>query len=783
MGGTDGFRTGAAAAGGGPGRPGGPVPPAADSLTGGTGATGDDGRDGTGGSARPFGAWRGRGAGRRTPGSGTAGDAGTSGAPDAGLAGDTGEDAGIRPSGERSGREGLLDLLGVAAMVLDSDGRIVLWSPQAEELLGYRAEEVLGRFAVRVLVSEDRRELVLDLFARVMRTGSGWAGVFPVRHRTGASRLLEFRTMRLLDDAGDLYALGLATDQLTLRDVERDLALSVRMVDQSPIGLGVLGTDLRYVGVNAALERLDGVSAAGHVGRRVGEVAPFLGTAGTEEAAEVEEAMREVLATGVPLVDRQLVGRTPADPDRDRAWSLSFYRLEDVGGHVLGLALSVIDVTDRHRAALEAEQARHRLAVVADASVRIGTTLDLEQTARELAAVAVPELADVAAVDLLETVLAPGPGRAATEGPAVIRALAVAAAYPTVAVEAADPPGEPAHYGADRLVTRCVRTARPVTVAAVDDASLARIARDRQAAELLARAGVHSYLAVPLIARGEVLGALDLKRARNPLPFTEDDVLLASELAARAAVCIDNARLYRRQRDTALTLQRSMLAEVPAGLAGLEVASRYEPAGSGHEVGGDWFDVIPVADGTTALVVGDVMGSGIGAATTMGRLSTATRTLARLSLDPAEVLRHLDGIIEDLEPAIATCVYAVYDPARQECRIATAGHLPPVLIRSGQGPRLLDLPTGAPLGVGGVAFHTVTTALAPGDRLVLYTDGLVETRDQDIDTRLATLLRLLGSPDPSLEATCDRLLRELRRPLDQDDVALLVARADDRRPR
>ncbi|MFF1925215.1 PP2C family protein-serine/threonine phosphatase, partial [Streptomyces sp. NPDC058221] len=171
-----------------------------------------------------------------------------------------------------------------------------------------------------------------------------------------------------------------------------------------------------------------------------------------------------------------------------------------------------------------------------------------------------------------------------------------------------------------------------------------------------------------------------------------------------------------------------------------------------------------------------VMGSGINAAGTMGRLRTATQTLSRIGLRPAEVLRHLDEITADLDPWFATCVYAVYDPARSTCRVSTAGHLPPVLIPAGSPPRLLDLPAGAPLGVGGVPFSDVTVGFGPGDRLVLYTDGLVETRDQDIDTRLDSLLGLLREPDPSLEKSCDRLLRELRDPSHHDDVALLMAR-------
>ncbi|MEV0371813.1 SpoIIE family protein phosphatase [Streptomyces sp. NPDC050636] len=666
-------------------------------------------------------------------------------------------------------RSGLLDLLGVAAVLLDADGRIVLWSPQAEELFGYTAQEALGEFAGRLLVHEQHLDLVIRLFTEVMGTGRSWAGAFPVRHKDGSTRLVEFRNMRLLDDRGDFYALGIATDEAVLRQVERDVALSTRLVSQSPIGLAVLDTDLRYLAVNPALERINGVPAEAHIGRSVREVLPFL------EVDAIEAALRQVLASGRPLVDEYTVGRTPADPDHDHAWSVSYYRLEDPGGRVLGVAGLLVDVTDRHRAATEAARARRRLAMIAEGSARIGTTLEVDRTARELADVAVPELADVAAVDILDSVLADRRPTTPGDRHAVFRALAVKAAYPTEAVRAADPPGHFASYGPDRLVTQCVRTGRPVLVPHVDERDLSRIARDPEAAALLARAGIHTYLTTPLIARGEVLGALGLTRARNPLPFDEDDLTLAGELADRAAVCIDNARLYQSLRNTAVTLQRSLLPDRPPQQPGLEIATRYQPAETTSEVGGDWFDVIPLLQDKTALVVGDVMGSGINAATAMGRLRTATSTLADLDIPPTEVLHHIDKITTGLEQ-YATCAYVVYDPHRAECHIAVAGHLPPVLIRTGKPPELLDLPTGVPLGVGGVPFEATTFSLCPGDQLVLYTDGLVETRHHAIDERLDLLLHLLGIPDPTLEDTCDRLLDALRDPDDHDDVAVLIAR-------
>ncbi|KUJ68422.1 PAS sensor protein [Streptomyces albus subsp. albus] len=686
--------------------------------------------------------------------------------------------AGSAPTEAGSAEPGdLLDLLGVAAVMLDAKGRITLWSPQAQELFGWAAEEALGRYAAQLLVAPEHMDLVLGLFAEVMGEGEHWAGVFPVRHKDGTSRLVEFRNMRLLDAAGASYALGIAADQSVLREVEQDLALSVRLVAQSPIGLAVYDKELRYVMVNPALARMNGLPAEAHIGRSVHEVLSFLDT----EA--LAATMRKVLATGVPLLNQFTVGHPPDDPAVEHAWSVSYYRLEDPSGRVLGLSTSLIDVTEQHQAALAAARARKRLAVIADASVSIGTTLDVDRTAQELADVVVPELADLAAVDVLDVVLEGG-RRAAppTAGEAWFRALAVSAAYPTEAVEAADPAGQTAAYAADRLVTQCVVTGRPVLVERVTDEDLRLIAATPHAAEVLARSGLHSYMAVPLIARGEVLGALDLGRARNPVPFDEEDMVLAGELAARAAVCIDNARWYQSERRTALALQRHLLTHSPPQPKGLDIAYRYEPAHAAGRIGGDWFDVIPLSDDRTALVVGDVMGSGINAAATMGQLRTATRTLAELDLGPAEVLRHLDRIAADLDPALATCIYTLYDPHRTRCVVSVAGHVPPVVVRPGRRPELLQLPTGAPLGVGGVHFEETVVPLTAGDELVLYTDGLIETRDQPIHARLDLLVELLAGPHEDLEALCDELLAALRNPAEHDDVALLISRVTAARP-
>lgn len=289
-----------------------------------------------------------------------------------------------RPEAAALGPSGLMDILGVAAVLLEADGRIDMWSPQAEQLFGYPADEAVGQYAALLLVDPRHHDAAIQLFTEVMETGRSWAGAFPIRCKDGSTRLVEFRNVRLTDSIGGCHALGLATDRPRLQTMERGLALAYQLVAQSPIGLAVMDTGLRYLSVNPALARMHGLPEDDHIGRPFREVLP------RPEFRQAEETLWEVLDTGVPVVDRYVVGRTAADPDNDHAWAVSFYRLEDQNTLVLGVACSVVDVTDRHSASLEADRARRRLALIADGSARLGTTLDVEQTARELADVVVP---------------------------------------------------------------------------------------------------------------------------------------------------------------------------------------------------------------------------------------------------------------------------------------------------------------------------------------------------------------------------------------------------------
>lgn len=323
---------------------------------------------------------------------------------------------------------------------------------------------------------------------------------------------------------------------------------------------------------------------------------------------------------------------------------------------------------------------------------------------------------------------------------------------------------------------------------------------------------VHSTLAVPMVARDTVVGLVQFSRTKGSEPFGERDTALAVELAARAAVCIDNARLYRREHERALILQRSLLPPGDPEAAGLDIACRYLPGTTATEVGGDWFDVIELPGHRTALVVGDVMGRGLRAAVAMGELRTAVRTLALLDLEPAEVLSALDEIARGLggdgdgrstarsargrsgtadgtpetnrsartadlsEVYLATCVYAVYDPVTRRCTFANAGHLPPVLVEDGEDALLLDVPPGMPLGVGGEPFEEIEVELPDGALLALYTDGLVESRHHPLDEGLRAFRTALSGADRPLEDACDHVLNALDTSHGEDDIALLMAR-------
>ncbi|MFC1400884.1 MULTISPECIES: SpoIIE family protein phosphatase [Streptacidiphilus] len=674
------------------------------------------------------------------------------------------------PNGPRGGS--VLDMVRVAIVMMDTSGRFVLWSPAAEELLGWPSETLVGR-GLEALLGGDPELLRRgrEVIAAVVRDG-GWRGPAMVRNSDNEKVALDARLSLLVDGEGVPFVLARLADAGKLGSVERDLALQDALFEQSPLGIAVFDRQLRYVRVNSTLARMNGLPIADHLGRTTGETLP-------ERAAdEVSAIQRQVLATGEPVIDLTVAG---PDPRKPGFRSISYSRLHDRTGRVLGVTGMIMDVTDRYRAVAKVEHARRRLALLNELGSRIGDLLDPVRIAQELASALVPALADFAGVVLLRAVAdgddLPHPPHTRLT-PLVMSGTA--AAEPGPLADAMMTPGEPVTMGEGSMFARVLRSGiaeqleSPVLL---EDTTVPDDPRLRAAYEL----GVHSMLVVPLRARGIVLGLLVLSRAGRREGFDRDELAFAGELADRAGSSIDNARLYARERAAALMLQRSLLPQSVPQLPGVEIAHRYVPGSSGTEVGGDWFDVIPLPAGRVALVVGDVMGHGLRAAATMGRLRTAVRTLAGLDLPPATLLQHVHDLADDLaqgpeEALIATCVYAVYDPASRRLVLAKAGHTPPLLIPAGEPAQVLDLPSGTPLGVGGVPFASVELTVAEGTLLVLYTDGLVESRTEDIDVGTARLSTVLEGPHASVEELCDRVVGTLQRGQEPDDVALLLAR-------
>ncbi len=482
----------------------------------------------------------------------------------------------------------------------------------------------------------------------------------------------------------------------------------------------------------------------------------------------LEAGTAELLVSGRAATDEvHLAG--------DRLLAVNIRPVDQHGGK-RGSVATLRDTTELQALAGRAAVARERLRLLYEAGVRIGTSLDVVRTAEELAEVAVPRFADLATVYLQDPVLEGdepvGPS------PEMRRAAVHSAkgAWPLF------PVGELIRFVPGNPVAVSVQQGRPVLAADLT-ASHGWRAQDPERARRILDSGLHSLITVPLQARGVVLGMVNFWRGERDA-FEEEDLAFAEELAARAAVAIDNARRYTREHALAVTLQRSLLPRSLPEQSAVEVAHRYLPARAG--VGGDWFDVIPLPGARVALVVGDVVGHGLHAAATMGRLRTAVRTFASLDLPPDELIRHLDEFVTRVDNegsdgegiTGATCLYAVYDPVAGLCSLARSGHPEPALVHPDGTVEQLPVPVSPPLGLGGgLPFEKADFTLSEGSRLVLYTDGLIEDRNRDIDTGLAKLHDALTGPGRTPEETCHAVLDALLPARPSDDIALLVAQS------
>ncbi|HET9382806.1 MAG TPA: SpoIIE family protein phosphatase, partial [Streptomyces sp.] len=508
---------------------------------------------------------------------------------------------------------------------------------------------------------------------------------------------------------------------------------------------------------------------------------------------------RHVLALSLDpgTADLLASGRVATDEVRlvkDRLLAIN-QRPTDRGGGPPGSVATLRDSTELRALSGRAEEARARLDMLYEAGVGIGTSLDVTRTAEELAELAVPRFADFVTVDLFDTVI----GGGQPDATAALRRTALAGDREEVPLYGV---GTRIRFVESSPQGHSLRTGKTLLEPDLGRAPGWRAQDFERSGQIMAY-GIHSLITVPLRAGALVLGVVSFWRSGQPEPFGTDDVALAEELVTRAAVSIDNARRYTREHSMAVTLQQSLLPRRLPEQEALDVAYRYLPAQAG--VGGDWFDVLPLSGARVALVVGDVVGHGLHAAATMGRLRTAVHNFSSLDLPPDELLSLLDELVgridqdetQDEAPAPgaatrtadgaaeggatapvtgATCLYAVYDPVSRRCTVARAGHPPPALVRPDGRVEFPDVPAGPPLGLGGLPFETAELDLAEGSRLVLYTDGLVEDRAQDIDVGLGRLREALERAGPSPEETCRAVLESRVPSRSADDIALLVAR-------
>lgn len=648
-----------------------------------------------------------------------------------------------------------------AAAIVDARGTVTGWSEGAQRLTGYPPEEVVGRAAQDLLAE-----------GTVPPALTALTGTVVVRRRDGQPLPLHLSAVPMTGPDGD--PVGFVV--VTASESEENL-LVAQAFQQAPVALSVFDTAQRFLRANDRAGELMEVDPDG----LAGQYFPDTADRRDDHDQQFLSHLRHVAESGLPVHYESF--RDRPSHHRKRAWTIDMWPVYTTSDQVTAVAISAWDNSEQH-------WARQRLMLLNEAATAIGTTLDVVRTAEELLEVAIPRFADFASVDLIDWVLDKDEPPKSAGDNIVLRRIAhlsVTEGIPEAAVRL----GDADTYHPLSPPVRALREGRAVLRRA-GEPDFDRWVQQRNAQDIgdpAFRRGAHSMVTVPLRARGTTLGVVVFVRIANPDPYAADDAVLAEELASRAAVSFDNARRFTRERSTALALQHSLLPRGLAEQAALEVAHRYLPSGSQAGIGGDWFDVIPLSGGRVALVVGDVVGHGIRSSATMGRLRTAVRTLADVDLPPDELLTHLDDLVthlaadesgeEEVGELGATCLYAVYDPVTQRCALASAGHPPPVLVRPDGTAETIGISPGPTLSVSGMPYETTTIDLEPGSILALYTDGLIDRGDRDIDQGLRRLTDALAAscrPDRALDETGRTLLADLVAQVPRDDVTLLLAR-------
>ena len=681
----------------------------------------------------------------------------------------------------------LFDALPMAVVLIDRTGRVRGWNTAAETLYGHPRHQAVGAPVLDVLFDADDRQAAAELLGAAAE-GQAWEGDFRVRRSDGVLLVSSFR----LAPAGAAFGSAwLATDGIDqgLAEQERSVLLSAERAARStaeealglveailtsaPVGIAVFDLDLRYVRVNDAYAALSGVPAAGHVGGQLDDMLPF--------QADVAADLRRVVTTGRTILGRHVELVTDVDEERERSFTVSYFPVRTTAGALVGAGLTLVEVTEAKRAEAEraallrrAEAAHQRLSILATASTVLTTTMELDELLARLTRVLTPIAADWCVIELVER-------DGQVEHVAVSHRNREAADELAAFLRSAPVPTDGDGPIAEVLRSGQARLAEPPAITGL----VAQAAADRGRPDLAERFSLQSSVIVPIEARGTVFGVLILS-TEGDRRLDDDDLDLAVEIAHRAALAVANARAYQQEHEIAESLQRALLPTTVPAVAGLEIAVRYVTATDGALVGGDWYDVLTFTDGTTGIVIGDVVGHDIAASTSMGQLRSALRVYAwEERARPAAALARVDRLFDQLGLAYATCVFGVLDLESCTFCWSNAGHPPPLLVRGGKASFLVE-GSGTLLGVtGGDGTEEATTDLQEGDLLVLYTDGLVERRGESLQVGLGRLAAAAtDAPADDAEVLCEALLEALvpATANRDDDLAILVARVRTQEP-
>ncbi len=699
----------------------------------------------------------------------------------------------------------LLDALPQPAVAVDRTGAVLHANPAALELIGDGSDDLEGTALADVLFDEGGRGAFADVLS-VIRDGARWSGVLPGGQLGGGAEPVEVSLRSVVQDERVVGVLALVSSPGPAPRGAVDVGVAERLTRLARVAAELVMADSVEAVTKIVVQNMADAAGATIASLSL-TVAPdtlaLVGIRGGREglarrwasysvhqhtpAGEAYRTGQPVVLAGAADIGARYPGlETAADGERsiavlplrigDRCLGVASMSYPGGGGvsraeleFLTVLADTCAQALERVRVSEEAADRADKIAFLAEASVELSSSLDYEVTLRKVAELAVPWFADWCAIALDQDGELRTLAVAHVDPEKVAKGLELQQRFPS------DPHASSGSYNV-------LRTGRSELIPEITDEMMAAAVSDPEHLRLLRELELRSAMTVPLKVQDRVLGVVTWVAGETGRRFGFDDLAFGEDLAHRAALAIDTAQLHSQLNEVATRLQRAVLpAELPV-VPGWETAASYMQAGH-SDAGGDFYDVTSLGDGRLAVFVGDVMGRGVTAAAAMAQMRAAIRALVAVDPDPSAVLPALDRLFEHYDfNQLVTLVYAVADPERGELVIANAGHPPPVLRRADGTVEVIAGEPGLLLGAGGGDRSPITVDFGPGDLLLAYTDGLVERRDEDIETGVHRLVAACGDADETDLFTwlADVVLavRDTRR---DDDVAVLALRHDGER--